>query len=57
MAFAYDWYDGTPRISVGGTIATPFLGSIAASEIRVEFFRMRTLRPTDFTSAAQDYLR
>lgn len=23
LAFAYDWYDGTPRISIGGLIATP----------------------------------
>lgn len=26
IAFAYDWYDGTPRVSVGGTISAPFVG-------------------------------
>lgn len=32
IAFAYDYYDGTPRISVGGTIGSPFVGSIAATD-------------------------
>jgi hypothetical protein len=32
IAFAYDWFNGTPRISVGGTIASPFVGSIGASD-------------------------
>lgn len=32
IAFAYDWYDGTPRISVGGTISPPFVGSIGADD-------------------------
>jgi hypothetical protein len=32
LAFAYDWYDGRPRISVGGTIASPFVGSIGAAD-------------------------
>jgi hypothetical protein len=32
IAFAYDWYDGRPRISVGGTIASPFLGLIGAAD-------------------------
>lgn len=32
IAFAYDWHNGTPRISVGGTIANPFVGSIGASD-------------------------
>jgi len=32
IAFAYDWYNGTPRISVGGTIAPPFVGSIGSGD-------------------------
>lgn len=32
IAFAYDWYNGTPRISVGGTISPPFMGSIGAGD-------------------------
>ena len=32
IAFAYDWFNGTPRISVGGAIASPFVGSIGASD-------------------------
>lgn len=32
LAFAYDWYNGSARVSVGGTIAAPFSGSIGATD-------------------------
>lgn len=32
VAFAYDWFDGAPRISIGGTIATAGVLAIAAGD-------------------------
>ena len=32
VSFAYDWYDRSPRISIGGTIATPGALAIAAGD-------------------------
>ena len=33
IAFAYDWYDSTsPRISIGGTISAPILGSVGRND-------------------------
>lgn len=32
LSFAYDWIDHTPRVSIGGTIATPGVAAIAASD-------------------------
>ena len=32
IAFAYDWYDHTPKISIGGTIASPIVLTISKSD-------------------------
>lgn len=31
IAFAPDWYDGRPRVSIGGVIATPFYAGLGAN--------------------------
>jgi hypothetical protein len=100
VSFANDWFDGTPRISIGGLIATPGVLKPAAgspdartvsvasglvvfdvaavyngrigngwvlaqmlsdARLRIEFVPMPAtgagVRPTQFTSAAQEYVR
>ncbi len=32
IAFARDWYDGRPRVSIGGTIAAPFVAAIGPTD-------------------------
>lgn len=33
VSFAYDWYDRTPRISIGGTIASPMVLTISTVDL------------------------
>jgi hypothetical protein len=94
VSFAYDWYDRSPRISIGGTIASPIVLTISkadldptqvsaasgkqayrdtpsgpqnragwvlvqmlsADRIKIEYFP-GDLRPSDFSNAAQEYIR